>query len=196
MTGYECYGIYNALKLHFTTEKYDFFKYSGKSRVTIDTFEKRKDKYLFHKLSRKYSHDEMIDFLVANFVRNHKVWVGNLLEETSDDVYKQQMKVQQSLGYIFRNECESMFNMCDNPNDLLKTDGQYPLLLSKTLRGEIHVETLIILNDLSNFFGMWNRKIQDTIRWPDFYLTCLKYRPFMKYNIDVYRQYLKTILNI
>lgn len=195
MTGYECYSIYNSLKLHFTSEKYDYFKYLGKSRVSIDTFEKRKDKYFFHKLSRKYNKDELVNFLVANFMKNHNVWIGSLLEDSADVLYKEQMRVQQSLGYIFRDECSKTFSMCENPNDILRTDGQYPQLLSNTLQGEIHVETLVILNDLLGFFNMWNQKIQDSIRWPDFRLTCLKYRPFLYYDKDVYKRYLVQILN-
>lgn len=195
MTGYECYSIYNSLKLHFTSEKYDYFKYLGKSRVSIDTFEKRKDKYFFHKLSRRYNKDELINFLVANFMKNHNVWIGSLLEDSADVLYKEQMGVQQSLGYIFRDECSKTFSMCENPNDILRTDGQYPQLLSNTLQGEIHVETLVILNDLLGFFSMWNQKIQDSIRWPDFRLTCLKYRPFLHYDKDVYKGYLVQILN-
>jgi len=195
LTGYECYSIYNSLKLHFTSEKYDYFKYLGKSRVSIDTFEKRKDKYFFHKLSRRYNKDELINFLVANFMKNHNVWIGSLLEDSADVLYKEQMGVQQSLGYIFRDECSKTFSMCENPNDILRTDGQYPQLLSNTLQGEIHVETLVILNDLLGFFSMWNQKIQDSIRWPDFRLTCLKYRPFLHYDKDVYKGYLVQILN-
>jgi len=183
------------LKLHFTSEKYDYFKYLGKSRVSIDTFEKRKDKYFFHKLSRRYNKDELINFLVANFMKNHNVWIGSLLEDSADVLYKEQMGVQQSLGYIFRDECSKTFSMCENPNDILRTDGQYPQLLSNTLQGEIHVETLVILNDLLGFFSMWNQKIQDSIRWPDFRLTCLKYRPFLHYDKDVYKGYLVQILN-
>ena len=30
MTGYETFSLYQALKLHFTQESYDFFKYNGK----------------------------------------------------------------------------------------------------------------------------------------------------------------------
>ena len=55
MTGYEAFGIYQALKLHFTTDSYDFFKYNGKTNVSVNAFENRKDKYHFYKLSRKYS---------------------------------------------------------------------------------------------------------------------------------------------
>jgi len=195
MNGYECYSLHNSLKLHFNSEKFDFFKYQGKSRTTVNAFEKRRDKYLFHKLAKKYSDDEMLDFLVSNLTRKHSGWIGDLLDDSSDVIFKEHLKVKQSLGYIFQNECENLFEGSENPNDLLSTDGQYPKLLSKTMQGEIHVETLIILNDLLGFFSVWNKKITDNIRWPDFYLTCLKYRPFLVYNRDYFRNILKKTLN-
>ena len=49
MTGYETFSLYQALKLHFTQESYDFFKYNGKTNVSVTTFENRKDKYHFYK---------------------------------------------------------------------------------------------------------------------------------------------------
>jgi len=195
MTGYECYSIFNSLKLHFTSDSYDYFKYSGKSRVSVESFEKRKDKYFFHKLSRIYKRDEIEMFFVANFVKNHRVWIGTLLDDPADEIYRDNMKVQQSLGYIFKNECSNIFNTCENPNDILKTDGQYPQLLSKTLQGELHIETLVILNDLIGFFKTWDQKIQDSIRWPYFRRTCLKYQPFLSYDKNVYKGYLKQALN-
>ncbi len=56
------------MKSHFTNSKYDFFKYGGKSRATMTSFNKRKDKYWFEKTSRKYSDKQILDFLLANFV--------------------------------------------------------------------------------------------------------------------------------
>jgi hypothetical protein len=46
--GFECYALFHALKLHFTS-KYDFVKYSGKTNVTQDSFMIRKDKFTFYK---------------------------------------------------------------------------------------------------------------------------------------------------
>ena len=54
ITGYEAFGIYQALKLHFTTENFDYFKYNGKSKISVTSFENRKDKWFFYKLSRKF----------------------------------------------------------------------------------------------------------------------------------------------
>ena len=48
-TGFAAFALYNALKLHFTSDSYDFIKYHGKTNVSTQTFMKRKDKYSFYK---------------------------------------------------------------------------------------------------------------------------------------------------
>ena len=52
MSPFEAYKLYTAIKNHFTTESYDYFKYNGKVRASEHTFETRKDKYMFYKLSK------------------------------------------------------------------------------------------------------------------------------------------------
>ena len=64
---FETYQHYLSLKNHFTNPKYDFFKYGAKTRASVTSFNKRKDKYWFEKTSRKYSDEEVVDFLVSNF---------------------------------------------------------------------------------------------------------------------------------
>ena len=63
VTPFETYQTYLSMKSHFTNKRYDFFKYGGKSRATMTSFNKRKDKYWFEKTSRKYSDQEITDFL-------------------------------------------------------------------------------------------------------------------------------------
>ena len=79
MNGYDLYGLYQAIKLHFNSEQYNFFQYDGKTRVSIDAFQKRRDKFLFHRLARKYRDEEMVPFLVANFVHSDDNWTKSLL---------------------------------------------------------------------------------------------------------------------
>ena len=55
VTPFETYQHYLSLKNHFTNPKYDFFKYGAKTRASVTSFNKRKDKYWFEKTSRKYS---------------------------------------------------------------------------------------------------------------------------------------------
>lgn len=180
--GYDAFALYHALKLHFTT-KYDFVKYGGKCNVSKDSFMLRKDKYFFYKLSRKYSKEELFGFYVSNFLENPKIWVGNLLAEDCDSIYKVWMKTQQSLSYIFEQDLNKLFDMVENPDELLRVvDGQYPLLYTLYKQDDIKLETVIILNDIMNFIPMWSKKIDDDVIFPDFVLACSKYVPFINYD--------------
>ncbi len=85
MTGYETFALFNSLKLHFNRESYDYFKYNGKSNISVDAFENRRDKYHFHKLSRKYTNKEDMElFFVSNLVEKPNTWAGDLLTEEAD----------------------------------------------------------------------------------------------------------------
>ena len=195
MTGYEAFCVYQALKLHFTVPSYDYFKYNGKVSVSVDTFDNRKDKYHFHKISRKYNKEEFTEFLVANFIENPNMWIGNLLEEDAEKRYVQYSKINQSLGYIFENDCRTLFDSVDNPNEIITTSGEHPILLKKVLRKEISLQTLVILNAILNFKPMWEKKITDTIIWPEFIKKLNKISSFMTYDVTKYKLILKKCIH-
>lgn len=182
MTGYEAFSIYNAMKLHFTTKSYDYVKYNGKSKISIESFENRKDKYHFYRLSRQQETSDYIEFLVSNFLVKDKLWVGDLLQEDAIIVYKKRMATIQSLGYIFKNDCQLIRDSAESPNELLKCDGDYPKLLTMALHKDIQFETLCILNHFLKFIPMWDKKIGDTIRYPDFSMKIKKYMPFLHFD--------------
>lgn len=197
ITGYEAFSLYQAIKLHFSTDSYDYHKYGGKSKVSVDAFENRKDKYFFYKLSRRFQNkDDLIDFLVANFVYDEKCWVGSLLEESAVEKYRERQKILQSLSYTFENDCDKIFDEIFNPNEVIKVvNGEHPLLLTMALRKEIEVETLCILNQLLSFFGLWTNSISDTIRWPEYRRKILKYTPFVKFDEVKNRMILKKVIH-
>jgi len=196
ITGYEAFVLYQSMKLHFTTDSYDYHKYGGKSRISVEAFENRKDKYFFYKLSRKFTNkDELVNYLVANFVFDEKCWVGTLLEQSAIDNYLSRQKVLQSLGYSFENDCEKIFNDVSDPNLVIKVvDGEYPTLLRMSLRNEINIETVCILNRLLKFLPLWNRDIADTIRWPEYRRKIEKYSPFVMFDETKYRKILKKVV--
>ena len=61
MTGFEVYKMYLALKLHFTSDTYDYFQYGGNAKASQVSFDQRRDKFFFVKLSRSF-HDDFFDF--------------------------------------------------------------------------------------------------------------------------------------
>lgn len=193
MTGYEAFCLYTGLKLHFTSS-YDYFKYNGKVKVTVDAFDNRRDKYFFHRIARKYNKEEFTDFLVANFLEDPGVWIGKLLDEEANERYVQYQKNMQSLGYIFEEDCRHLFESVDNPNDVLKTSGEHPVLLKKAFRNEVSIQTVYILNQILNFVPVWKEKIVDTIVWPNFENKLNKYSGFIRIDLTKYKLILKKCL--
>lgn len=187
-TGFAAYAIYNAIQLHFTSKSYDYFKYHGKTNVSKDSFLKRKDKYYFYKLSRKYSLEELVDFYVANFVDGGAKWVGDITGEDGESRYKNWKKRKESLTYTFQNDIDFLLEQVKKPDELLVVkSGNYPKLLEVTMQGSIQVETTCILNKLMNFLPMWNKKVTDDIIWPDWKMKLEKYTPFIDINKTKYK---------
>lgn len=181
MEAYEAYKTYVALKNHFSSKTYDFFKYGGRTKASRATFEKRSDRYFFHKLAKR---KDVVDYLVANFVYSDRSsWVGDLVNnEQSDKRYLKLLKIRESLSYTFSQDLEKLDPDFDSNFQVI--EGQHPPILKKYLQGEINIETLIILDDLVSYMKKWNRRIDDTIIWPQVYLLCKKYKPFINYEVD------------
>lgn len=195
MTGFEAFSLYESLKLHFSRDSYDYFRYNGKTNHSIQTFENRKDKYYFYKLSRKYKDkEELSEFLISNFLNSDKTWAGTLLTEEAEIAHRNRQKVLQSLSYNFENDCRKLFDEVKNPNDVLKTSGDYPILLTKTLRGEVSIETLCLLNAILNFLPMWDKNIAENIRWPEFRRKMVKYAAFLPKDVVKYKLILKKVI--
>jgi hypothetical protein len=185
MTGYEAYKMYVALKNHFNSDTYDYFRYGGKTRANVKSFEMRHDKYFFNKLAK---HKDTERFVLANIVEdNPNVWVGDLANEQQAELnYKTWLKRQESLSYVFTNDLD---NLSPAYNDNLVVEGSnHPLLLKLLIQKKVSLETLVVLNDLCGFFRHWNRKIEEDVIWPMVYKKCKKYRPFLKFDKDKLKQ--------
>ena len=193
-TGFAAYSLWNALKLHFTSDSYDYFKYNGKTNVSKQTFTTNKSKYQFYKLSRKYDLVELKNFYVANFIQGKGNWVGDLLQD-GDENYTKWQKRNQSLTYLFEQDIIRLLVEVESPNKLLTVDdGQYPILLKEMTHNDTNIETVCILNDIMNFLPMWNKKISDDVVWPSLKRRIEKYTPFLTYDKEKFKLILKESL--
>ena len=187
-TGFAAFSLYNSLHLHFTSFSYDYFKYNGKTNVSKDSFSRRKDKWHFYRVSRRYGIDELREFYVANFIASDIRWVGDISGPEGEDIYKKWQKRNQSLTYNFEQDIIHLF---ETENWLKVNNGQYPHLLEETMKKGIEIETLCILNDVMKFFPMWSEKISDDIIWPGYKLKCERYTPFINYDKEKFKTILK-----
>ena len=195
VTPFETYQAYLGMKSHFTNPKYDFIKYGGKSRATITSFNKRKDKYWFEKTSRKYSDQEVIDFLLSNFVNAtnpQNLWIGEIIN-SGERTYAEWKMRQQSLTYMFKEQSENLLS----ENDLSKVfscSKGHPLLLKKYLGGEVSLETLSIMEKIFSFQKNFYKKLTDPV-WETVSMKLKKYLPFLNINVFQFKKILMDILN-
>ena len=195
VTPFETYRTYLSMKSHFTNPKYDFVKYGGKSRATMASFNKRKDKYWFEKTSRKYSDQEVVDFLLSNFVNAtnpQNLWIGEIIN-SGERTYAEWKMRQQSLTYMFTEQSENLLS----ENDLEKVfncSKGHPIVLKKYLGGEISLETLSILEKVFSFKGKFDKKLKDPV-WETVSMKLKKYLPFLNINVFHFKKILRNIIN-
>jgi hypothetical protein len=180
---FDLYSYYMAMKRHFTSS-YDFVKYGGKMKLSVDSFENRKDKFFFYKLAKR---KDSKNFVLANLIKNPDIWIGNLIDsEDANACYLEWSKRQQSLSYIFKNDLEELDD--DFNQNFVVEGGQYPNVLRLYNSKKISIETLVILDDLTNCFKYWDKTINDTIVYPSINKVVKKYKPFVDYEKSKMRQ--------
>ena len=195
VTPFETYRTYLSMKSHFTNPKYDFVKYGGKSRATMASFNKRKDKYWFEKTSRKYSDQEVVDFLLSNFVNAtnpQNLWIGEIIN-SGERTYAEWKMRQQSLTYMFTEQSSTLLS----ENDLEKVfncSKGHPIILKKYLGGEISLETLSILEKIFSFQSKFDQKLKDPV-WETVSMKLKKYLPFLNINVFHFKKILRNIIN-
>ena len=195
MTAFECYQHYLSLKNHFTNPKYDFFKYGAKTRASVTSFNKRRDKYFFEKTSRKYNDKEVLDFLVSNFVASdnpQNLWIGEIIS-SGERTYADWMRRQQSLTYLFKEQSNELFSET-KLDDALNCSKGHPPVLKKFLSGKISLETLVIYDKIFLFGKMFDKKLLDPV-WETVSLKIKKYSPFLNTDVFQFKKILREIID-
>lgn len=184
MTPFDAYRLYVSLKNHFSKSSYDYTKYNGKTNLKIDTFEKRKDKVFFQKLAK---HPDLEKFLIANFVLNSKYWVRDLAySNETESNYKNWLKKQQSISYIFKNDLNKLESNFDS-NFKIK-NNEHPEIIKLYLSNEITLETFCILIKMTECETYFDKKLDYDPVWIELKMKVNKYFPFIDYDQDKFRK--------
>jgi hypothetical protein len=177
--GYAAYQTFLALKFHFTSDTYDYFKYNKKVKASRDSFEKRNDKYFFQKLERSGDVENRILAAFA-YDDNNKLFIGSLIKEQKyQDLYKKLLSNKLSLSYIVDQEIRALL-----PDKIDVYSGSIPEAITEFQAGRVSLETLCVLGEVSNILEMWEDEVSDTLFFPEILMKIRKYTPFIKANID------------
>ena len=171
----DVYLMYCAMKAHFGKGDYDFVRFGGKSKVSRNSFWKRKDRSFFVKLSRKYkTSDEIKDYLVSNFVKENKGWVGNF----TDKNYTQWKNV--NIVEKFEKDITPLLQDFDEGKFIFAVpESSHPKLLKEYLGKRVSLETMIILDELIEYSPKWNVHLKDDFMWEEINLLMNNYKKFL-----------------
>ena len=170
----DVYLMYCALKAHFSRSNYDFHKYGGKTKISRDSFWKRKDKYFFVKLTKKLDDNNSIqDYLLSNFVKDRKGYIANF----NDENYEAWKDRRTNFYNIFSNELKPLVKDFE-PLFQIKNNN-HPKLLKEFLGDRVSLETLIILDELVSFSKNWDKELGKDIVWPDLKKMMKNYKGFL-----------------
>ena len=200
MDAFAAYKKYVALKLHFQQDNYDYFKFSGKAKVSREKFETRRDKYYFQRIAKLYDEKQFEQLLVANFITNKDAWIGDVISDDGRKLYTNWKKTYQSLEYLFTEDMKKLKDLIDQSeiesfNELFVTasGNNWPEIVSLTIQDTIRLETFIIINKILNFMPKIDKVIDDGLIWPEFRNLCIKYSPFLDVNVKKYKSIMKNV---
>lgn len=204
---FEAFKIFLAMKSHFNNE-YNYVEYDGAFKAKRESYSKRKDRYTFVQLSKKFGKKELEEFFLSLFLNvtekgniavsgTNNMWTGNLLDKEATDTYKNWKKRLQSLQYNFINDCETIFDKGLEEelefNQIFKSvNGNYPLIIRLEKMGDICVETVVVFDMIFDFIN--NVRIADTTYWPVYKKKVKDYTPFLEVDVPRYVGVMKTLL--
>jgi hypothetical protein len=197
MDAFEAYCLFNALRLHFTSPSYDFFKYKGKVRAKKETFDTNRSRLHFKRIARKYPDAiEYTNHLVANFVSGKvnepPAYFLSLQAVYIADTWKKNIE---RLPEIVYQESLAIKKASPDVKDIFEPkEGGHPLLLSLFYADAISLETLIVYDRLFNFRTKWNNGVIDDVLWPETERMMGRYSPFLIFDYNDARLAIKKAL--
>ena len=191
MTGFDTCRMFQALNNHFFQNNYDYFKYKGTVPLKQETYDaKRQDeRHRYDRLAKKFpTKEDLENFIVSNLIESKKrTWVGNLFGGDADDVYLRWQGRTQALQYNLTNEIQRLLEDQDSFNNVFKcNEHEHPEILKAHMRGDLSLETFVVLDICLNFVPNLNKKLGDDRNWMIVRNKSIKYRPFIeRLNINV-----------
>ena len=191
---FDAYRCYLSLKNHFTKDQYDYHKYRGKTRATVQAFYKRKDRFWFEKFARSKNDKEVEEFFVSNFIYSTDpatMWIGEMIKE-GDGRYTEWKKKVQSLSYIFKEEAESVFEK-KKVDDVFNCSKGHPPILKSYLGGSTSLESMVIYDIILGYGEDFDKRLTDPV-WETVSRKIKKYKPFLNINVPHYKKILKEVV--
>lgn len=208
ISAYQCFVEYTSLKAHFNTPRYDYFKYKGLKNSGLDHFNKRSDRKFFEFIAGNFlTRSKVVKLFLSNMVKDPNIWIGDLATDEAKHIFDKWMAKVLHVRKNFEEDVVFLYDAISDGYDLERLfcphKMQLPGLIVMLERGDIYLESFILLEDMLHFFSSWDADLENTIIWPELRKRCIKYRPFLfrrsnpiDYCRNVLREYLPEVFSL
>ena len=107
-------------------------------------------------------------------------------------------KQTQSMSYLVEQDLGAVVHYMETErysfNDLFAPLGSHPPLLKLHVKGNVSLETMVVMDICLGFGSQWDKKLKDPL-WELISLKIKKYKPFMSVNTNKYKKMMKELLS-
>lgn len=195
------YVNYLGIKNHFNIDKFIFNPNNvNYSKINIESFRKRKDKYFFERLTKKQLGNlvNIQEKLISSFLYKKNIWIGDIVD--NEDLETYHFKRLKNKSALTRTIQQDLFNLeeylVDNrlrlKSILNSINNQKPELINISNKLNITLETISLFSYVLKFTDTKT----DNIIYEEDRKKIIKYSYLIKeeYNMDILKPKLKEII--
>ena len=129
---------------------------------------------------------------VSNFVEGRHYPV-NLVEDEAHSTFYDYRRRRDALGYTFTSELDKIFHGLGGIKESISVSrNSYPRILLLYMQHEICIETLLLFNEFLPFDKKFDKYLgENDILWSVIRNQMVKFKPFMKCDMEKMRKILK-----
>jgi len=184
INGYSVYKLYLMLKNHFGG-RYDVIKYHWAMKVSTRSYQKRRDKYFYERLSKQYTLRELVGIFVCNLVANPDAWVGEMSDSDAILFYRRYIGRLKKARHFFKEELESLVYYCKKQDimfsELFSCENGHPLIFKMLQQDVISYETFILIDSAGRFIYKLDKSLKDVV-WDEYSKRISSYQKLLDIN--------------
>lgn len=173
---FDVYCVYMAIKLHFQTPTFDYGLYGPMNSYKFETFyAKEGPRKQFARLARRFESskvDVIENYIIANFVKNPKVWVNGLMTRQAESNYDEWRKLYENFSYNFVDSCENILFPVIKESGLKfmdylkpKSSDIHTAFMGDIIRKRFPFWLLVAINKVTGFIKAYDNIYKDDIYW-------------------------------
>lgn len=184
---------HRAIKLDFTSESFDYFKYNGKVNISPKALANKASYWSCVKISRLYPTDEAVQSLFVACMLHDKFWIGNCTDEESKIFMQKHDRLSQSIGYVFTSEIDNLFASSSTP--FKNAAGEIPEVLKSLMSEKLSYHSASVLDKYIGFSNVLDNSLgKDHVVWNSHRLKIKRLHRYIPHNKDRIKETLNSLL--